>query len=127
MSTGLPEVSARNRAMSSGTRHGRAPSRPMTRVGDWAQTSARLIGSDRYRGLDGGVVLVAHHLDVLVLVLKDRRGLPQPQRRVRVGVARELLGDLLADRRITVRRPAPVAQFPNPRIIEEVIHGLQAL
>jgi hypothetical protein len=44
-----------------------------------------------------------------------------------VGVVKVLLGDLLADRRITVRRPAPVAQFPNPRIIEEVIHGLQAL
>ncbi|MEO3784566.1 DUF742 domain-containing protein [Actinocorallia sp. B10E7] len=44
-----------------------------------------------------------------------------------VGVVKVLLGDLLADRRIKVRRPAPVAQFPNPRIIEEVIHGLQAL
>jgi hypothetical protein len=44
-----------------------------------------------------------------------------------VGVVKVLLGDLLADRRITVRRPAPVAQFPHPRIIEEVIHGLQAL
>ncbi|WP_106402041.1 DUF742 domain-containing protein [Actinocorallia populi] len=44
-----------------------------------------------------------------------------------VGVVKVLLGDLLADRHITMRRPAPVAQFPHPRIIEEVIHGLQAL
>ncbi|WP_344830561.1 DUF742 domain-containing protein [Actinocorallia longicatena] len=44
-----------------------------------------------------------------------------------VGVVRVLLGDLLAERRISIRRPAPVAQFPNSRIIEEVIHGLQAL
>jgi len=44
-----------------------------------------------------------------------------------VGVVRVLLGDLLADRRVTVRTPAPMAQFPSSRIIKEVIDGLQAL
>lgn len=44
-----------------------------------------------------------------------------------VGVVRVLLGDLLTDRRIVVRTPAPVAQFPSSRLIKEVIDGLQAL
>ncbi|GAB3681705.1 DUF742 domain-containing protein [Actinocorallia lasiicapitis] len=44
-----------------------------------------------------------------------------------VGVVKILLGDLLADGRLAARRPGSVAQFPNSRIIEEVIHGLQAL
>ncbi|GAB2846425.1 DUF742 domain-containing protein [Actinocorallia aurea] len=44
-----------------------------------------------------------------------------------VGVVRVLLGDLLNDRRITVRAPSAVSRIPTTRIIEEVIHGLQAL
>jgi uncharacterized protein DUF742 len=44
-----------------------------------------------------------------------------------LGVVRVLLGDLLDHGRIRVRRPAPVAQFPNERVLKDVIDGLHAL
>lgn len=44
-----------------------------------------------------------------------------------LGVVRVLLGDLLGHGLIKVRRPAPVAQFPNERVLKEVIDGLHAL
>ncbi|SEF82169.1 Protein of unknown function [Thermomonospora echinospora] len=44
-----------------------------------------------------------------------------------LGVVRVLLGDLLDHGLIRVRRPAPVAQFPNERVLKEVIDGLHAL
>ncbi|REE98858.1 DUF742 domain-containing protein [Thermomonospora umbrina] len=44
-----------------------------------------------------------------------------------LGVVRVLLGDLLDHGHIRVRRPAPVAQFPNERVLKEVIDGLHAL
>ena len=44
-----------------------------------------------------------------------------------VGIVRVLLGDLLDHGLIVVRRPAPVAQFPNERILKDVIDGLHAL
>lgn len=44
-----------------------------------------------------------------------------------VGVVRILLDDLLDHGLISVRRPAPVTQLPNERVIEEVIDGLHAL
>ena len=44
-----------------------------------------------------------------------------------LGVVRVLLGDLLEHELIRVRRPAPVAQFPNERVLKDVIDGLHAL
>jgi hypothetical protein len=44
-----------------------------------------------------------------------------------VGIVRVLLGDLLDHGLIVVRRPSPVAQFPNERILKDVIDGLHAL
>lgn len=44
-----------------------------------------------------------------------------------LGVVRVLLGDLLEHELILVRRPAPVAQFPNERVLKDVIDGLHAL
>lgn len=44
-----------------------------------------------------------------------------------LGVVRVLLGDLLEHEMILVRRPAPVAQFPNERVLKDVIDGLHAL
>ncbi|MFJ8588744.1 DUF742 domain-containing protein [Streptomyces sp. NPDC093595] len=44
-----------------------------------------------------------------------------------VGVVRVLLGDLLEAGCVTVSRPVPPAQFPDERILREVIDGLRAL
>ncbi|MEU5881875.1 DUF742 domain-containing protein [Spirillospora sp. NPDC047279] len=44
-----------------------------------------------------------------------------------LGVVRVLLGDLLDQSLIVVRRPAPVAQFPSERVLKEVIDGIRAL
>ncbi|WP_233510526.1 DUF742 domain-containing protein [Actinomadura craniellae] len=44
-----------------------------------------------------------------------------------LGVVRVMLGDLLDAGFIEVRRPAPVAQFPNERVLKDVIDGLRAL
>jgi uncharacterized protein DUF742 len=44
-----------------------------------------------------------------------------------LGVVRILLGDLLDYGVIQVRQPASVAQFPNERVLKEVIDGLRAL
>lgn len=44
-----------------------------------------------------------------------------------LGVVRVLLGDLFDAGLIVVRRPAPVAQFPNERVLKDVIDGLRAL
>lgn len=44
-----------------------------------------------------------------------------------VGVVRILLGDLLDNGLIDVRRPARVAQFPHAGVLKEVIDGLSAL
>ncbi|MFB4312528.1 DUF742 domain-containing protein [Actinomadura sp. 21ATH] len=44
-----------------------------------------------------------------------------------LGVVRVLLGDLLDHSLVSVRRPAPVAQFPSERVLKEVIDGIRAL
>ena len=44
-----------------------------------------------------------------------------------IGVVRILLGDLLDYDAVQVRQPASVAQFPNERVLKEVIDGLRAL
>ncbi|MEW2523821.1 DUF742 domain-containing protein [Streptomyces sp. NPDC047071] len=44
-----------------------------------------------------------------------------------VGVVRVLLGDLLEEGRVEVRRPVPPAQLPDETILREVIDGLRAL
>lgn len=44
-----------------------------------------------------------------------------------LGVVRVLLGDLLDHGLVSVRRPAPVTQLPNERVLKEVIDGLHAL
>ncbi|QCX80895.1 hypothetical protein C9F11_36560 [Streptomyces sp. YIM 121038] len=44
-----------------------------------------------------------------------------------VGVVRVLLGDLLEEGRVQVRRPVPPAQLPDETILREVIDGLRAL
>lgn len=44
-----------------------------------------------------------------------------------LGVVRVLLSDLLDHGLISVRRPAPVTQLPNERVLKEVIDGLHAL
>ncbi|RSS37807.1 DUF742 domain-containing protein [Streptomyces sp. WAC08241] len=44
-----------------------------------------------------------------------------------VGVARVLLGDLLASGFVRVGRPVPPARLPDERIMREVIDGLRAL
>jgi hypothetical protein len=44
-----------------------------------------------------------------------------------LGVVRVLLGDLLDHGLIVAHMPAPVARFPNERILKEVIDGLHAL
>ncbi|MFI8929261.1 DUF742 domain-containing protein [Streptomyces sp. NPDC053474] len=44
-----------------------------------------------------------------------------------VGVVRVLLGDLLEESRVQVRRPVPPAQLPDETILREVIDGLRAL
>lgn len=44
-----------------------------------------------------------------------------------LGVVRVLLGDLLDKDLIHIRRPASVTQFPNERVLKEVIDGLRAL
>lgn len=44
-----------------------------------------------------------------------------------VGVVRVLLGDLLDAGLIRVRRPIPVSQLPDERLLREVINGLRAL
>lgn len=44
-----------------------------------------------------------------------------------VGVVRVLLGDLLESGYVRVSRPVPPAQFPDERILREVINGLRAL
>jgi hypothetical protein len=44
-----------------------------------------------------------------------------------LGVVRILLSDLLDYGLVQVRQPARVAQFPNERVLKEVIDGLRAL
>ncbi|HEV7931720.1 MAG TPA: DUF742 domain-containing protein [Actinomadura sp.] len=44
-----------------------------------------------------------------------------------LGVVRILLGDLLDYGLVEVRQPARIAQFPNERVLKEVIDGLRAL
>jgi hypothetical protein len=44
-----------------------------------------------------------------------------------LGVVRILLGDLLDYGLIEVRQPARIAQFPNERVLKEVIDGIRAL
>lgn len=44
-----------------------------------------------------------------------------------IGVVRILLGDLLDYGLVQVRQPARVAQFPNERVLKDVIDGLRAL
>jgi hypothetical protein len=47
--------------------------------------------------------------------------------RLPVDVVRVLLDDLRKYGLVTVRRPAPVALFPDERVLKEVIDGLRAL
>ncbi|MQA84654.1 MAG: DUF742 domain-containing protein [Streptosporangiales bacterium] len=44
-----------------------------------------------------------------------------------LGVVRVLLGDLLDQELITVRKPAPVTDLPGERVLKEVIDGIQGL
>lgn len=44
-----------------------------------------------------------------------------------LGVVRVLLGDLLDQGLIVVRRPKPLSGFPGEMVLKEVIDGLQAL
>src|SRR3954465_7389130 len=102
MTTVAPRVRARKWARSSGRCQGSAPSRPITPPSSCAQTRptsvpahGSLTASDRHRGLDRRVMPVAHDLQVLQLVVEQRRRRPQLQRRERVGLPGELLTDLV--------------------------------
>src|SRR5690606_13289017 len=118
MTTVPPDVSARNRARSSGTCHGIVPSLPIQPSADSAQTSVTspTATSDRDGGLDRRVVPVPDHLDVLERVLEQRRGLAQPQRRRRVRLARELLAHLLDVVVVDVAVPARPDQVAHVEV-----------
>jgi hypothetical protein len=47
--------------------------------------------------------------------------------RLPLGVVRVLLGDLLDQGLIVVRKPAPTNQSPDEHVLKEVLHGLKAL
>jgi hypothetical protein len=47
--------------------------------------------------------------------------------RVPLGVARVLVGDLLADGLVNVHRPVHDAGRPSPTVLKKVLHGLQRL
>src|SRR4051812_19297756 len=103
ITTVAPRVRARKWARSSGRCQGSAPSRPMTPRSSWAQTRpipgpvwpVSVTPSDRHRRLDRRVVAVPDHLQVLELVVEQRRRRPQLQRRERVRLTGELLTHLV--------------------------------
>src|SRR6202008_1282563 len=70
MTTVCPRVSSRNRCMSEGSRHGNPPSRPITRLLEWATTIAITSGRHRDAG-DRRVRVVVGELEVLGTEIVD--------------------------------------------------------
>src|SRR3954467_4828716 len=97
MTTVAPLVSCLNSCWSSGNRHGRAPSRPMTRSAASAQMSETVTRprSDGDRSAQRRMVLVADDGDVVVGVVEQGVGVAQLEAWEVVGRPRQLRAHLL--------------------------------